>query len=131
MNKLIRHIFIDKLGMAVSIICAIHCFTFPVILATGSIMAGSAGFFALNETFEKLMWILSFSLAFVSFKTSAFKNRYYFPILLYVLSICLFVFHKVFFPENHQILMPLVGLLLVAAHWMNFRFIQKQAQIPQ
>ncbi len=128
MNKFIRHIFIDKLGMAVSMVCAIHCFTFPVILSASSIMAGSASFLVLNETFEKFMWVLSFSLAFVSFKNSAFKNRYYFPILLYGLSICLFIVHKMFFPENHQFLMPLVGFLLVAAHWVNFRLIQKNSQ---
>ena len=127
MTKFIRHILIDKIGMGLSLICAIHCFSLPLILSAGSVVAGASSIFTLNETYEKLMWISSFSLAFISFKSSAFKYRYYLPVMIFACSAGLFAIHKIYLPDYHQIIMPFVGLLLVLAHWLNFRFIQKNS----
>ena len=109
----------DALGIVASIACAIHCAVLPLILSTLPLF----GINIINNIwFEYGMIVLAFAIGLYSLKHGFTKHHHkILPIVLFSLGI-LFLLLKQFFHEwMIYFLIPGV-ILIVVAHWINFRF---------
>lgn len=114
----------DALGIAASVACAIHCAILPLVLS-------SLPFFGINiinnTSFEFLMIFLALFIGLYSL-THGYKKHHHkiLPIVLFSLGIIL-LFLKQFY-HNHLLifLIPAV-VLIVSAHWLNYRSCRKSS----
>jgi hypothetical protein len=109
----------DALGIVASIACAIHCAVLPLIVSTLPLF----GINIINNIwFEYGMIVLAFAIGLYSLKHGFTKHHHkILPIVLFSLGI-LFLLLKQFFHEwMIYFLIPGV-ILIVVAHWINFRF---------
>lgn len=114
----------DALGIAASVACAIHCAILPLVLS-------SLPFFGINiinnTNFEFLMIFLALLIGLYSL-THGYKKHHHkvLPIVLFSLGISL-LFLKQFY-HNHLLifLIPAV-ILIVSAHWLNYRSCRKSS----
>lgn len=113
----------DALGIATSIACAIHCAVLPLILSSLPLFGINI---INNNGFEIGMVMLAFIIGVLSLR-SGFKHHHrWIPILLFSVGILLLLLKQFFHAYLLSFLIPAV-LLIVGAHWMNFRATQKYA----
>lgn len=117
---MLKNLNLDKLGMSASLICAIHCALAPLVLP---IMALWGLGFIWGEAFE--IGMLLFALAVGVFSlTKSYRNvhRKFYPIYFLVGGIGLIVISHTSLPhELEPIVLPLGALVIVFAHWLNYR----------
>jgi len=118
---------IDRLGMTVSFICAIHCIAFPLLLPLLPFIAGS---FFWSSGFEGIVVCTSFSIASLAlFRGYFLHRRAWVPLAFGVAVVLLLVGHESHdhggashFEAEHFVLASLAGVFLVIGHFLNIRF---------
>lgn len=108
----------DKLGIAASIACAIHCAILPLIMTSLPIL----GINIINNFwFEIVMIVLALGIGIYSL-THGFKKHHhqFLPILIFSSGMVLLLMKQIFHQQQIWFLIPAVALI-VSAHYINYR----------
>ena len=109
----------DKLGIWVSGLCALHCLALPLLLPTVPLVASS--FFA-EAWFERLILSSSLLIGLTALMIGYFRyHRQLFPLSALVFGGIIY-WHKDIFGHAYEPITIAIGAaLIIAAHLMNLR----------
>jgi MerC mercury resistance protein len=112
----------DALGIAASVACAIHCAVLPLLLS-------SLPFFGINiinnTNFEFFMIFLALIIGLYSLLHGYKKHHHkILPVTLFSMGISL-LFLKQFFHTYFLLFLIPAVILIVSAHWLNYRACRK------
>lgn len=106
----------DGIGIAASIICAIHCAFLPILASVLPALSGVH-----NLVFEWGMIVLAFVVGIYSLRHGYRKHhKNYLPFILFGLGFVLLVTKQFFHEAEIYFLIPAV-MLIVGAHYRNFK----------
>jgi MerC mercury resistance protein len=112
----------DMLGMGASITCAIHCAVLPVFVSGLSIFGVNI---IHNFWFESGMILLAFVIGIFSLRHGFLRHhRNSLPFLLFTGGMT-FLLAKEFWQVFELILLPFALILIISAHYFNYRFTRK------
>ncbi len=113
----------DIIGMAVALLCALHCSILPIAITFGVISSSSN----LDHTFVEVLFLLvSFSIAFISLWYSyKKKHNNSKPLLIASLGFFIFLLGLANFVGGHIIMTTAGGLLIALSHFINWRISHK------
>lgn len=108
----------DALGISASVACAIHCAVLPLLMNSLPIL----GIELLHNTgFEFFMIALSFAIGVYSL-SHGYKRHHHSLVPMVVFTIGFgFLVAKQFMPAQHQWMVLVAMVFIVAAHFWNFR----------
>lgn len=110
---------LDRLGIWVSGLCALHCLALPVLIPLLPLI-GSA-FFA-QVWFERLILSVSLLIGAVALLSGAtrYHGKYY-PMGLLATGGLIYWFKDIFGHEFEPFTIAVGALLIIAGHWVNMR----------
>lgn len=112
----------DALGIATSVLCAIHCALLPLLLSSLPLLGINI---INNQGFEFFMIFLAFVIGIYSLWHGYKKHHQkILPVILFSLGIIL-LFTKQFFHQHFLILLIPAVILIVSAHVINYRSCSK------
>ena len=117
----LKQISLDKLGMSLSFLCAIHCIVTPMIMLSLPIMAR---YYLAHPWFHWLMAILIVPVGLWAF-VSGYRHHGRRSVMvlgvsgLLVIGIVPVFFHAYLTWWSEPLLMILGSVLLISAHWIN------------
>lgn len=112
----------DALGIAASILCAIHCALLPLLLSSLPLLGINI---INNQGFEFFMIFLAFAIGIYSLWHGYKKHHQkILPVILFSLGIML-LFIKQFIHQYFLILLIPAVILIVSAHIINYRSCSK------
>jgi hypothetical protein len=109
---------IEKVGVLLSIACAVHCLSLPIFLFFAPYLASS---FAFSYNLEWILVISSFLLAAIILVLDFRKHRQ--PLPLYFLGIGILIKLVDIFVANHSyawLFGILLGVVISLAYWVNY-----------
>ncbi|HRD58704.1 MAG TPA: MerC domain-containing protein [Ferruginibacter sp.] len=106
----------DAIGIATSVICAIHCAFLPILATVLPALSGVH-----NHIFEWGMIVLAFVVGIYSLR-HGFKKHHHnkLPYILFGLGFALLITKQFFHEYEIYFLLPAV-ILIVTAHFKNFK----------
>ena len=108
----------DALGITASVACAIHCAVLPLFLSSLPLFGVNI---IHNLIFEAGMVLLAFCIGAYSFYHGYHKHHHNkLPFVLFTLGILLLIVKLFFVHYDTWLLVPAV-LLVVSAHFLNYR----------
>ena len=111
---------LDKIGMAISSACAVHCALAPILITVAPLIGLG---FIFEEKFETTIILVSLGLAFLSLVWGFYKDhRKFEPLYLLLLGACFIYLSRlesIALPE--PLLMALGGLSIAASHFINMK----------
>ena len=110
---------LDHLGIAASVACAIHCALLPFVI---SILPLIGLEFLANTWVEITMIGLSVIIGIWSLTKSLHHHRNIIPIILLVLGFTLIANGHFLWQEMEAILVPLGGITIAVAHYINWKY---------
>lgn len=112
----------DRLGIAASLACAIHCAVIPLFFTSLPLWGINL---VTNEAVEYLMIGLAFLIGLLSFRHGfRLHHHKYLPVLLFTAGIGLLIGKEMV--PGHPLWMIMGGIaLIVSAHYVNYRFCRK------
>lgn len=112
----------DAMGIATSIACAIHCALLPVLLSTLPVFGINI---IHNVFFEWGMIAIAFMVGIYSLYHGFIKHhRNYLPFYIFMVGF-LFLVLKQFFHQFEFLFLGIAVLLIITAHYYNFRLCHK------
>jgi MerC mercury resistance protein len=119
---LARSEILDRLGVAASCACAVHCFLMPLVISALPLLGLS--FFADGRT-EWAFVCLSMGLGLLSLLPGYLKHhKRRRPLIYFAAGICLILIARLLLEEDFRFETPVVvtgGLLVAAAHLINLK----------
>ncbi len=110
------------MGIATSIICAIHCALLPAVAATLPVFGIDI---IHNAVFEWSMIVLAFFVGVYSLYHGFIKHhRNYIPVYIFAAGF-IFLVLKQFFKPYEYLFLAIAVLLIIAAHYYNYRLCHK------
>jgi hypothetical protein len=112
---------LDNIGMTASTLCAIHCAIVPLLITSLPLIG--LGFLA-NPLVEWSMIILALIIGVSSIGLSYFNtHRRILPLILLIIGFMIIIAGHAFIKNwVEAIVVPCGGLLIAAAHFVNFKF---------
>ncbi len=108
----------DALGIATSIACAIHCALLPIVVSTLPVFGINI---IHNLFFEWGMIALAFVVGSYSLFHGYIKHhRSWHPVLIFSVGF-IFLVLKQFFPTFEYLFLAIAVLLIISAHFYNYR----------
>ena len=116
----------DRMGMTLSLACAIHCLAMPVLLPLIPLLAGS---FLVGETTESVVLSITLMIAAPTLFRGYLKHRKFrvpaiFLLGLFFLALRPSAFHHDHVHEGealHFVFAALAGFSLAIGHWINLK----------
>lgn len=109
---------LDKTGIWVTTLCALHCLLLPVILPMLSLIGLS---FIGEELLERTILSISLVVGFIALVVGMRKHLRFYPLVLLFAGGVIY-WHKDSLGEMGEPAIILLGAsLIVAAHWVNHR----------
>ena len=119
---------LDKTGIWVTTLCALHCLALPVILPLLSVIGLS---FIGEEFLELTILSLSIVIGLIALGFGVRKHAQWYPLLLLICGGAVY-WNKDSFGEFAEPLVILIGAgLIIAAHWVNLRLVRSCPIKPQ
>lgn len=110
------------MGIATSIICAIHCALLPAITATLPVFGIDI---VHNAVFEWSMIVLAFFVGVYSLYHGFIKHhRNYIPVYIFAAGF-IFLVLKQFFKQYEYLFLGIAVLLIISAHFYNYQLCHK------
>jgi len=124
-----RHSKLDHIGMTASTLCALHCAIVPLML-TFLPLAGWG--FLTNPLFEWGMILLALLLGVSSIFMAYFRTHHRpLPLLLLLAGFALIILGHVYLRLwAEAIVVPLGGLTIALAHFLNYKYVDKCSTEP-
>lgn len=113
----------DALGIATSIACAIHCAVLPLLLSSLPLFGINI---INNNVFEVGMISLAFLIGVFSLRSGFRHHHRFIPVIMFSVGILLLLLKQYYHAYLLSFLIPAL-VLIVGAHWMNYRATQKYA----
>lgn len=118
-RKIVHWLPLEKIGLFLSILCAIHCLSLPIFLFFAPYIAST---FAFNETFEWSLVISSFLLASILLYKDYKQHKQTQPLVFLGAA----VFSKLAEIALHNAGMNwifgiLLGVFVSIAYWVNYK----------
>jgi hypothetical protein len=112
----------DALGIATSIACAIHCAILPIIITTLPVFGINI---VNNMAFEWSMIALAFVVgSYALFHGYHVHHRSFVPLILFAVGFMFLILKQFFHQFEYFFLIPAV-ILIVSAHYYNYRLCYK------
>lgn len=112
---------LDKTGMWVTTLCALHCLLLPVILPMLSLIGLS---FIGEELLERVILGTSIVLGLVALISGIRQHARVYPLVLLIAGGFIY-WHKDSLGEMGEPVIILLGAsLIIAAHWVNLRLVR-------
>ncbi len=109
---------LHKLGMGLSLLCAIHCLAMPFVLVALPLIGGE--FF--SETNEIILMLISILLGLNILLKDRKIHESYVPLGLLILSASLILLHAVsILPFHTHFLLTIGSVLMALAYFINWR----------
>lgn len=113
----------DLIGMAVAILCAIHCSILPIAIAYGVISSSTQ---LDHSIVEYLFLILSISIAFISLWYSyKKKHKNAMPLIIASIGFIIFLLGMANIAGLHILMTTSGGILIALSHFVNWRISHK------
>jgi len=113
-----RFLAIEKVGVLLSIVCAIHCLSLPIFLFFAPYLASS---FAFSPNLEWILVLSSFLLAAIILVLDFRKHRQPLPLYFLVLGIIIKLADMFLDNQSYSWLFGiLLGLVISLAYWVNY-----------
>ena len=113
-----RFLAIEKVGVLLSIVCAIHCLSLPIFLFFAPYLASS---FAFSPNLEWILVLSSFLLAAIILVLDFRKHRQPLPLYFLVLGIIIKLADMFLDNQSYSWLFGiLLGLMISLAYWVNY-----------
>lgn len=119
---------LDKLGMTLSFLCAVHCLVMPILLPFIPLLAGS---FLSCESLDSAMMYITLLIAAPTLFRGYLKHRKFRVPAVFLLSLLFFAlrpetclhFHDGFHLHDalHFVFAALAGFSLAVGHWLNLK----------
>lgn len=119
-----KTIHLDKFGMGLSVLCALHCVLTPLLILSLPIMAR---YYLLNPWFHVLLGLLIIPVGSYAF-WKGYQGHGHIKVFylgipgLLIIAVTPFLVHSLKIPINEAWLMVPGSMLLVYAHWKNYRY---------
>lgn len=108
----------DGVGIATSLLCAIHCAVIPLMVSAIPLLGIDL---VHNEVFEWAMILLALVVGYYSLIHGyTTHHRSHTPIILFSVGAVFLVF-KQFLPEHSIVFLVIAVSLIVTAHYINYR----------
>jgi hypothetical protein len=119
-NNKYKHLLpAEKLGVILSLICAIHCLALPVILFAAPYLAST---FAFSLAMEWILVILSFGLALILLWQDYRKHRKPMPLYLLGLGVMMKLLDTFIGIKSIDWIFGLsLGVFISLAYWYNYK----------
>ena len=116
----------DRMGMTLSMACAIHCLAMPVLIPLLPLLAGS---FLTGETTESVILTVTLLIAAPTLFRGYLKHRKFRVPAIFLLGLLFLALRPGAFHHDHVhegevwhfVLAALAGLSLAIGHWLNLR----------
>ena len=113
----------DRLGIVLSLLCAIHCVLTPLIILSLPIMAR---YYLGNSFFHLALALMIIPVGVFAFVVGYRHHRKFQVLLLGIpglifISFVPYAVHQMGIPLNEPLLMVVGSSLLISAHWINQR----------
>ena len=107
------------MGIATSVACAIHCAILPLFMASLPVFGANI---IENLAVEVVMILLAFVIGIYAL-WHGYKSHHHnkLPVLLFCGGMCFLVLKQLFLVYHNILLIPAV-LLIVTAHFLNYRY---------
>jgi hypothetical protein len=113
-----RFLAIEKVGVLLSIVCAIHCLSLPIFLFFAPYLASS---FAFSPNLEWILVLSSFLLAAIILVLDFRKHRQPLPLYFLVLGIMIKLVDMFLDNQSYSWLFGIcLGLVISLAYWVNY-----------
>lgn len=114
-----KFVTIEKIGVLLSIVCAVHCLTLPIFLFFAPYLASS---FAFSSNLEWILVISSFVLAAFILVMDYRKHRQPLPLYFLGVGIIIKVLDMVLSNQSYAWLFGiLLGAVISIAYWVNYK----------
>ena len=114
-----KFLAIEKIGVLLSIACAVHCLTLPIFLFFAPYLASSSAF---SSNLEWILVISSFVLAAFILMLDYRKHRQPLPLYFLGVGIIIKVLDMVLSNQSYAWLFGiLLGVVISLAYWVNYK----------
>jgi hypothetical protein len=114
-----KNVVLDRLGVWVSSLCALHCLLLPLLLPIAPLVASSV--FA-EQWFERMILSFSILVGFAALFVGFHKyHRQMYPLYSLVLGALIYWNKNIFGHEYEPFTIAIGAVLIVAAHYTNMR----------
>ncbi len=118
-KRIVKLMQSEKLGITLSILCAIHCLSLPLILFFAPYIASS---FVFNESFEWFLVITSFVLAAFLLIKDYRRHKNLIPIFLLSLAFLTKLIDFIVNQESYHWFYGIcLGVFISLAYWKNYQ----------
>lgn len=112
-------LMMDKLGIWISGLCALHCIALPIVLSIAPLMADS---FVAAEWFEHSILSLSMLIGLSALLIGYFRyHKQFYPIIALIIGGIIYWQKDIFGHAFEPITIALGASLIIAAHLVNLR----------
>jgi len=117
---------LDKLGMAASGLCGIHCLILPIVFV---LFPYASVAFVKGEFFEWSFLLFSITIASFAMVQGLLVHRKLIPLAVALLGFMLFIWTRTVNHDVHEtfsgsLMLVLAGALICGAHYLNHKFIK-------
>jgi hypothetical protein len=109
----------EKVGVFLSLLCAIHCLTLPIILFVAPYLASS---FAFSVTAEWILVVVSFGLALLLLWQDYLKHRKPMPLYFLGIAVLIKLVDTLLGLKSIEWVFGLsLGVFITLAYWYNYK----------
>jgi len=110
---------VEKLGVFLSLLCAIHCLTLPIFLFAAPYLASS---FAFSTKMEWILVVLSFGMALLLLWQDFLKHRKPLPLYFLGLAVLIKFVDTILGLKSIEWIFGLtLGVFITLAYWYNYK----------
>ncbi len=119
-NKKYKHLLpAEKVGVFLSLLCAIHCLTLPIILFVAPYLASS---FAFSVTAEWILVVVSFGMALLLLWQDYRKHRKPMPLYFLGIAVLIKLLDTLLSLKSIEWVFGLsLGVFITLAYWYNYK----------
>lgn len=119
-NKKYKHLLpAEKVGVFLSLLCAIHCLTLPLILFAAPYLASS---FAFSPLMEWILVIVSFVMALILLWQDYSKHKKPMPLFFLALAVAVKLVDTLLEIKSIEWIFGLaLGVFITLAYWFNYK----------
>ena len=121
-SPIFNRINLDGLGIAASLLCAIHCAVLPLLFTSLPLLGLDL---VKNKGFEYGMIGLAFAIGSYALYHGFKKHHHRIIPFLLLIAGFVFLFLKEMLPAHHTWMVLPALLLIVSAHYANYKYCQK------